>query len=211
MIFSVKTFDLRATVDREPAPMADACHRQAVLIHRDPEFTTMAFIGHNDILVLQKSDGRVRRVINGALQSGEVLDVAVHSSSERGLLGIAVHPDFPTVPFIYLYYTESSIGADTSGASIPRGNRVYRYIWNGSALVSPELILDLPATPGPNHDGGAMTFGPDGKLYVVIGDLNRNGRLQNFSGGPSPDDTGVIFRLNDDGSSPTKKPLLLAT
>ena len=69
----------------------------------------MAFIGPNDLLVLQKSDGRVRRVINGALQSGEVLDVAVHSSSERGLLGIALHPDFPTVPFVYLYYAENSI------------------------------------------------------------------------------------------------------
>ena len=67
--------------------------------------TSMAFIGPGDILVLQKADGRVRRVTNGALHSGEVLDVAVHSSSERGLLGIAVHPDFPTTPFVYLYYT----------------------------------------------------------------------------------------------------------
>ncbi|HXV83855.1 MAG TPA: PQQ-dependent sugar dehydrogenase [Candidatus Binatia bacterium] len=143
--------------------------------------------------MLQKSDGRVRRVINGALQSVEVLDVAVHSSSERGLLRIAVHPDFPTSPFVYLYYTESGTGADTSGASIPLANRVFRYVWNGSVLINPQLILDLPATPVPNHDGGAMTFGPDGKLYVIIGDLNRNGQLQNFSTGPAPDDTGVIF------------------
>jgi glucose/arabinose dehydrogenase len=169
--------------------------------------TAMAFIGPNDLLVLQKSDGRVRRVINGALQSGEVLDVAVHSSSERGLLGIAVHPDFPTTPFVYLYYTESSTGADTSDPSIiPAGNRVYRYSWNGSTLVNPLLILDLPATPGPNHDGGAMTFGPDGKLYVLIGDLNRNGQLQNFSTGPAPDNTGVIFRINDDGTAPADNP-----
>lgn len=169
--------------------------------------TAMAFIGPSDILVLQKADGRVRRVINGVLQSGEVLDVAVHSSSERGLLGIAVHPEFPTVPFVYLYYTESSTGIDTSdSSSAPLGNHVYRYTWNGSALIDPLLILDLPATPGPNHDGGAMTFGPDGKLYVVIGDLNRNGQLQNFSGGPAPDDTGVIFRINDDGTTPSDNP-----
>ena len=97
----------------------------------------MVFIGANDILVLQKGDGRVRRVTNGLLQPGQVLDVAVHNSSERGLLGIAVHPDFPTTPFVYLYYTESSTGADTGGASTPLGNRVYRYTWNGSLLVSP--------------------------------------------------------------------------
>jgi aldose sugar dehydrogenase len=166
--------------------------------------TAMAFIAASDLLVLQKADGRVRRVTNGVLQASSVLDVNVDNASERGLLGIAVHPGFPATPFIYIYYTESSAGSDTSGS--PLANRVYRYTWNGTALVNPQLILDLPATPGPNHDGGAMTFGPDGKLYVVIGDLNRDGQLQNFAGGPSPDNTSVIFRINDDGSTPTDNP-----
>jgi glucose/arabinose dehydrogenase len=168
--------------------------------------TAMAFIGPGDILVLQKSDGRVRRVINGMLQPGQVLDVAVDSASERGLLGLAIHPNFPTSPFVYLYYTESTTGSDTSGSPAPSGNRVYRYTWNGSTLVGPQLILDLPVTPGPNHNGGAMTFGPEDKLYVVIGELNRNGQLQNFSGAAAPDDTGVIFRINDDGSAPSDNP-----
>ncbi len=168
--------------------------------------TSMAFIGPGDILVLQKNDGRVRRVINSVLQPGQVLDGAVDNDSERGLLGIATHPNFPATPFIYLYYTESSTGSDTSGAPAPLGNRVYRYTWNGSALVSPALILDLPVTPGPNHDGGKILFGPDGKLYVVIGDLNRNGQLQNFPNGSAPDNTSVILRINDDGTIPTDNP-----
>jgi aldose sugar dehydrogenase len=171
--------------------------------------TSMAFIGAGDILVLQKDDGRVRRVINGVLQPGQVLDVAVVNDSERGLLGIATHPNFPATPFVYLYYTESGTGGDTSGTPAPLGNRVYRYTWNGSALVSPTLILDLPATPGPNHDGGTILFGPDGKLYVVIGDQNRNGQLQNFPGGPAPDNTGVILRINDDGTIPNDNPFIL--
>jgi aldose sugar dehydrogenase len=166
--------------------------------------TAMAFIASNDLLVLQKNDGRVRRVINGALQPGEVLDIHVDNQSERGLLGIALHPNFPGTNLIYLYYTESSAAGDTSGS--PLANRVYRYTWNGSALINPQLILDLPATPGPNHDGGAMTFGPDGKLYVIIGDLNRNGQLQNFSSGSTPDNTGVIFRVNADGTAPSDNP-----
>jgi glucose/arabinose dehydrogenase len=166
--------------------------------------TAMAFIGPGDILISQKGNGRVRRVINGMLQPGHVLDVAVDSSSERGLLGIAIHPSFPSTPFVYLYYTQSSTVDDSSGS--PLANRVYRYTWNGSVLASPSLILDLPATPGPNHDGGTMTFGPDGKLYIVIGDLNRDGQLQNFSAGPAPDNTGVIFRVNDDGSTPNDNP-----
>src|SRR5881296_3962941 len=163
--------------------------------------TTMAFIGTDDILVLQKDNGQVRRVIAGVLQPSAVLDVAVDNFSERGLLGIALHPNFPTTPFVYLYYTESTTAGDSSGS--PAGNRVYRYTWDGNGLTSPSLILDLPVTTGPNHDGGIIAFGLDGKLYVVIGDLNRNGQLQNNSIGAAPDDTSVIFRLNDDGSTPS--------
>jgi aldose sugar dehydrogenase len=168
--------------------------------------TAMAFIGVGDILVLQKNDGKVRRVVGGVLQPSEVLDVAVDNASERGLLGIALHPGFSATPFIYLYFTESSTGDDSTGS--PLANRVYRYTWNGSTLVNPILILDLPVTPGPNHNGGTMTFGPNGKLYVVIGDLNRDGKLQNFSSGPDPDDTGVIIRINDDGTVPSDNPFV---
>ena len=64
------------------------------------------------------------------------------------------------------------------------------------------MILDLPAEPGPNHDGGKIIIGPDGYLYVIIGDLNHDGQLQNFPDGPPPDDTGSIFRVNaEDGSA----------
>jgi glucose/arabinose dehydrogenase len=104
----------------------------------------------------------------------------LYSGSEHGLLGIAIHPDFPSSPFVYLFYTQSNTSGGSSGSPLP--NRVYRYTWNGSALVNPSLILDLPVTPGPNHNGGTMTFGPDGKLYIVIGDLNRDGQLQNLGG-----------------------------
>jgi glucose/arabinose dehydrogenase len=168
--------------------------------------TSMAFIGPDDILVLQKEDGRVRRVIGGVLQPGAVLDVAVDSASERGLLGIVVHPQFPSTPFVYLYFTESSTGGDTIGAPAPAGNRVYRFIWDGATLRDRVLILDLPVLPGPNHNAGVMAFGPDGRLYVVIGDLNHGGQLQNIASGPPPDDTGVVLRVNDDGTVPPDNP-----
>jgi len=162
--------------------------------------TSMAFIGPGDILVLQKNNGMVRRVTNGVLQPGAVLDVAVHYSSERGLLGIATDPGFLQNHHVYLYYTESSTGADTNlSTSTPLGNRLYRYTWNGSALVDPVLVLDLPVTTGPNHNGGVIAFGPRDALFGVIGDLNRNGKLENFPAGPDPDDTGVIFRVTRAG------------
>lgn len=161
--------------------------------------TSMAFLGPDDILVLQKADGRVRRVTGGVLQAAPVLDVAVDSLSERGLLGIAVDPDFAVTRHVYLYYTESSTPLDTTGEANPLGNRIYQYDWDGSALVNPALILDLPWSTGPNHDGGVIAFGPDGFLYAVIGDLNRSGKLQNIPLGPDPDDTGVILRIDTNG------------
>jgi glucose/arabinose dehydrogenase len=194
-----------------PAPAAAQSVRDPALEVRRiasglGNLTTMAFIGPADFLVLQRLDGRVRRVTGGTAQVDAVLDLGVDRASERGLLGIAVHPAFPAPPHVFLYVTESSTGGDTDGAPAPIANRVYRYTWDGARLVSPLLILDLPVVPGPNHDAGVLAFGPDGKLYVVIGDLNRRGQLQNLPGGPAPDDTGVILRINPDGSTPPDNP-----
>ena len=81
--------------------------------------TSMAFIGPSDILVLQKNDGLVRRVINGVLQSGAVLSIAVETASERGLLGVAVHPNFSNNHFVYLYFTHSGTTCGVLPASPP--------------------------------------------------------------------------------------------
>lgn len=166
--------------------------------------TTMAFVGPGDILVLQKNNGQVRRVLNGVLQPAPVLDLPVNSVSERGLLGIAVNGENP--PKVFLYLTEDLSDSTLIGTAI--GNRVYRYTWNALAgtLTSPQLVLDLPVTPGPNHDGGVLVLDAAGRLYAVIGDLNRNGQLQNNPGGAAPDDTSVILRVNGDGTPAAGNP-----
>jgi glucose/arabinose dehydrogenase len=158
--------------------------------------TSMAFMDSNNILVLEKT-GSVRLISNGILQEQPVLNIPVDTESERGLLGIATLEDYNTV---FLYFTESD---ETLR------NRVYRYNWNGETLVNPTLILDLPAIPGPNHDGGKLVIGPDQYLYAIIGDLNHDGKLQNFLDGPEPDDTGVIFKVNpNDGSAAPNNPFV---
>lgn len=89
-------------------------------------------------------------------------------------------------------------------------NRIYKYNWNGIDLADPSLILDLPGMPGPNHDGGKLLIdaSPSSEtgqyLYAVIGDLNHDGKLQNFKDGPEPDDTSVIFRVNPNYGSAAK-------
>ncbi len=163
--------------------------------------TTMAFVGPGDILVLQKANGQVRRVLNGVLQPGFILDFPVNAESERGLLGIAVNNETP--PKVFLYVTE----APTENAA-PIANRVYRYNWNSGpgTLTNQTLILDLPVTSGPNHDGGVLTVDSAGRLYAIIGDLNRNGQLQNNAGGAAPDDSSVILRVNSDGTAAAGNP-----
>lgn len=193
--------------------------------------TTMAFLGSSDFLVLERATGKVQRIVNGSLQ-GTALDLAVNNASERGLLGIALHPKFSQNNFVYLFWTESSTGVDTANIDqIPvLGNRVDRYLWTGATLAFDRNLIKLrslqqdsgqPARG--NHNGGVIRFGPDGKLYIVFGDNGRRGFLQNLaSGGPSPDDqfggpepddahlTGVVLRLNDDGSTPSDNPFFNA-
>src|SRR5204862_1029372 len=96
--------------------------------------TSMAFLGADDFLVLEKATGKVQHVTNGAV-SGTALDLAVNSASERGLLGIALQPDFAQSHGVYLYWTQSSTGADSTDlAQVPvLGNRVDRYLWNAGA------------------------------------------------------------------------------
>ena len=227
----------------------------------------LAFIGANDMLVLEKDSGRVRRVVNGSI-TGTVLDLGVNNNSERGLLGIALHPDFPVNPGVYLYWTcrstdapaddffpdeqrclDSNMFADDTNQvlEVPLlGNRVDRFIWENGVLTFDHNLIMLRAfqndgAPSPggqgdetqpprgNHNGGVIRFGPDGKLYVMIGDNGRRGQLQNLPngpngpgattddddqfGGPEPDDahlTGVILRLNDDGTTPSDNPFIAA-
>ena len=150
--------------------------------------TSISFIG-SDILVLQKNDGKVRLIRDGVLQNNEVLDVPVSNNSERGLLGIESVGNN-----VYLFFTESLM----DGGS-PIGNRIYKYSWNGTHLINPVLIKDLPATPGPNHNGGVLAKNLDGDVFAIIGDLNRNGVLQNFPSG-DPDDTSVILPVEPSGA-----------
>lgn len=165
--------------------------------------TSMVFLDDNNILVLEK-EGSVRLVSNGILQEQPILQVPVNAENERGLLGVAFSNSSndnqgTTNTDVFLYYTEDD----------PLRNRIYKYQWNGETLINPSLILDLPAEPGPNHDGGKIIIGPDGYLYAILGDLNHDGQLQNFPDGPPPDDTGSIFRINPaDGSAPTDNPFI---
>jgi glucose/arabinose dehydrogenase len=164
--------------------------------------TSMAFLDQNNILVLEKNSGNVLLVSNGVLQKQPVLKLHVDHTTLtccRGLLGIAVMRDKSGhSQDVFLYYSELLDGKDSVR------NRLYRYTWNGTSLVNPVLILDLPATPGPNHPAGKIAIGLDGYLYTLIGDLNNEGKLQNVKDGPDPSDSSVILKVSATNGSPGK-------
>jgi glucose/arabinose dehydrogenase len=168
--------------------------------------TTMAFLGPDDFLILEKDKGTVMRVNRGIVTDMPLLDVDVANSIERGMCGIAVSKnDFSTN--VYLYFTEidGNDGSDRTGKA-PVGNRLYKYELVDNRLVNPVLLLDLPADPGPRHNGGAIQIGPDNNIYVPVGDIDGSFKAdfeatqaQNFDDGIVADGRSGILRITQGG------------
>lgn len=177
--------------------------------------TTMAFLGQDDILILEKDQGTIRRILDGRLLDEPVLDVNVANENERGMLGIAISTDKGEIDidkrsaspktYVYVYFTEAEEEGDDECNSSrfcnedspdPLGNRLYRYEWTDGKLINPELLLDLPATPGPGHNGGVISIGPDGNIYIGIGDVR--GPSQNPTGEEIDGRSGIL-RVTQDG------------
>lgn len=184
--------------------------------------SSIAFIGPNDILALEKDTGKVRRIVNAVILEEPLLDASVANKKyERGLLGIAIanHNNAngrPVHVFLYLTESKTTDGSDNCPwnnycypGNEPLGNRLYRYDLDeiNSKLVNPKLLLDLPATPGPAHNGGVVVIGPDDNVYVAVGDMlgDRNAisstMAQNFQNGSSPDGRSGILRVTQDGET----------
>jgi len=171
--------------------------------------TDMAFLDQNDIIVLEKNNGTVQRIVNGKLFEKPLLDVNVANKSERGLLGIVISKATHSPVLVFLYYTQTEDeGSDVCPkanyclpGNEPIGNRVYRYelSQDGTKLINPKLLLDLPAVPSPWHNGGKMITGPDKNLFLVVGDRGLKTKAQNYEDGPEPEMTGGILKFDHDG------------
>ena len=169
----------------------------------------LAFLPDGRRLYTEKGTGRVRLIeADGSLAPRPLLDVAVAFSGERGLAGITLGPDFVRDPVLYIWYTASPTAEDTHDRE-PEGVAgifVERYRLEGDSLIAGagERILTLPARPGPFHNGGNLRFGPDGRFYASLGELDKNASL-NAQRTDLP--MGSILRYNADGTIPTDNPL----
>ncbi len=156
--------------------------------------TAMAFAPDGRLFVCEQG-GQLRVIKNGALLPTPFLTATVNAFGERGLLGVTFDPNFATNQFVYVYYTATTPAIH---------NRVSRFTANGDvALAGSEvIILDLNNLSGAtNHNGGAIHFGPDGKLYIAVGENATPSNSQTLS-----NLLGKILRINADGSIPSDNP-----
>ncbi|MDR4511538.1 MAG: PQQ-dependent sugar dehydrogenase [Nitrososphaeraceae archaeon] len=210
-------FDNAFGAKKEPPLIYDE-NLQVGIITEDLKFPTgIDFLSENDLLVIEKNTGQVKRILDGEMLNEPVLDVNVASESERGLLGIAIlnpknvmniesnensQQNLSTNGIkVFLFYTETQ---DIDNGEI-LGNRLYKYDLIDGKLVNPTMLLDLPFLPGPSHNGGVLDLGPDNNLYIVVGDLNREGNpeymtlAQNIYDGIEPDGRGGVLRMTMEG------------
>jgi glucose/arabinose dehydrogenase len=147
-------------------------------------------------LFVAEQRGRLR-VIDGELQPAPFVTLTVDTTGERGLVGVALDPEFTSNGFVYLFHT----------ATTPTiHSRISRFRADGNVAVpgSETTILDLPVVDDSADIGGAINFGPDGKLYVAVGsvDATRSSTLEN--------PFGKVLRINADGSIPSDNPFYAA-
>jgi aldose sugar dehydrogenase len=167
---------------------------------------SMSFLGDNDILVLEKNNGTVNRIVNGQMMDEPLLQVNVDNLGERGLLGSAVNVDSLGKTNVFLYYTESKNMADNDMPDaeeiITVTSKLVKYDLVDDRLTNLKLLYELPLDEeNYNHVGGEISIGPDNNLYLTIGDLFTSGSLtQNFKNGTNVNGQGGIIRMDLNGN-----------
>ncbi len=154
----------------------------------------IAILPDNGMLVTERA-GRVRLVgSDGVLQPEPIATLPqVQEIGEGGLLGIALHPNFSSDNYVYLYYTYSSSGNNTL-------NKVVRMTYANGRLSDEQVIVDqIPGAP--NHNGGRIKFGPDNNLYITTGDAQEPSLAQDRNSL-----AGKILRVTDQGKPAPDNP-----
>ena len=167
--------------------------------------TSMAFLGPNDILVLEKNNGTVKRIVNDTLFP-TMHKVNVATEGGRGMLGINVAQNGnSSSPYVFLYFIELS-GNKNHDAETGGKAHLYRYELKDNILANKKLILDVSGERGVGnksdefHNGGKILIGPDQSIYLVVGELSRrHTTTMNLEDGDLPDGNSGILRVTYDG------------
>lgn len=154
------------------------------------------------VFFTEKNTGRIRVISSGELLPDPFAEVPVNAAGERGVLGIALHPDFVRNGRVYVFYTRSDTGETTTDPQAVIDNRVVYFVADGDRASGGELfVASLPAGSTTSRISGRIAFDADGRLCVALGDLGEEAA-------PQEDDAlgGKVLRFNDDGTIPASNP-----
>lgn len=174
-----------------------------LLVENIPNPSRLALAADGRVFYAEEDTGRVRVLVNGALQATPVLEVPVSSAGERGLLGLALHPNFATNNRLYVFYTRSDTGADSDDPRAILDNRVvYFELGEDNVATGGEIfVASLPADLTTENIGGQLLFDRLGRLLIAFGAAGNDAAVQDAS-----QLNGKLLRLADDGSIPTDNP-----
>ncbi|MFO0984922.1 MAG: PQQ-dependent sugar dehydrogenase [Planctomycetota bacterium] len=172
--------------------------------------TTFAFLGADELLAIERRTGKVEHLQAGQIV-GTALDLDVNSDGSRGGLGLVLDPAFASNRYVYIYYSATTGGDGAAWTD----HRIERFTWNGSQLVDRfgpilSFMNDPSQENASQHNSGYLRFGPDGKLYGMVGDMNRGRfdrpRIEQNTASDRSSSCGALFRINADGSTPADNP-----
>jgi len=185
-----------------PEPILSNTSLKVEVLFDGLEFpTNMIFLNSSDVLVTEKNQGTVKRIVNWTVLPEPLLKANVSTSVESGMLGLAAmkqeKENSSNYTYVYLYFTENVTNDDND----TRLNRLYRYELEGNELINPKLLFELPASLHSIHNGGDIAIGPDNNIYIVVGDLNKPQKMvtSNFGNG-TIDGSGGVLRFTPDGN-----------
>jgi DNA-binding beta-propeller fold protein YncE len=162
--------------------------------------TAIAFLGPDDMLVVQKTNNSIMRIVNGQMLDEPVLDLGNNISSGAGvcLCDIALLQNGNGTTYAFLYYYLGQVTAENGTKKIV--NRLYRYDVTDAKFTNPKLIFEIPSQLGSPHNGGKLMVGPDNNVYLTIGDVKHyRTQAQNWINGSLPDGSSGILRFTPSG------------
>ncbi len=185
-----------------PAPLrVSATVRAEYVVAAADAPVALAFAPDGRVFYAEKNTGRIRVIQDGVLLADAFAAVPVNSAGERGLVGLALHPNFANNGRVYAFYTRSDTGNLTSDPQAALDNRVVFFESSGNVADGGEVFVASFPAGGTTNIGGRIAFGPDDRLYVALGDLNNEAGAQDVL---AP--AGKLLRLSDDGSVPADNP-----
>jgi DNA-binding beta-propeller fold protein YncE/glucose/arabinose dehydrogenase/plastocyanin len=162
--------------------------------------TAIAFLGPNDMLVVQKINASIMRIVNGQMLDEPVLDLGntVKFMGASCMCDIAILHNDNGRTYAFLYYYMAEVTEDDGTKKVV--NHLYRYDVTNGKFTNPKLIFEIPSVPFSPHNGGKLMVGPDNNIYLTIGDINHyRTKAQNNKNGSLPDGSSGILRFTPNG------------